>query len=245
MDSSYAGAAKVCPPGVLIDFRISLFFNFDFDLFDHSLGYDRVFVLLGPHEGYGRSWDETLRLVQAACQAAGSNVHFCNRSTFEIGDIRILATTLWTDIDLALRYECSRLCYDFHLISIYNYETQKERKLTPADTTRWHQLEQQWLRDELRKEPHRPTVILTHHAPSLVCLEPDVFPTESSAQLSCSKLDDLFQDPVICWAYGCTHFPFDCKAGTTRLVSNPAGYPHSQFPAPYQRSYRPDLVLNI
>ena len=220
-------------------------FNFDFDLFDRSLGYDRVFVLPGPHEGYGRPWDVTLRLIEAACQAAGSNVHFCNQSSFIVGDIRILATTLWTDINPALRYQCSRLSYDFNLISICDQKTQKRRQLTPVDTTRWYKLEQQWLRDELQKEPHLPTVILTHHAPSMACLEPDVFPTEPSAQLSCSKLDDLFQDPVICWAYGRTHYPFDCRAGTARLVSNPAGYPNSQFPAPYQRSYRPDLVLNI
>ena len=131
------------------------------------------------------------------------------------------------------------------LITVEDPLTGALRNLTPADTSAWHASELEWLRHELRAEPNIPTIVLTHHAPSMGCLEPDIHPTEPFAQLSCSELDSLFEDPIVCWAYGHTHFPLDCRAGTLRLVSNPAGYPRSQFPHPYDRPYQPKLILNL
>lgn len=207
--------------------------------------YERVFVVPGNHEGYGRAWEQSLVLIRNACSHAGSNVHMCDRSTFDLPTVRILATQLWSHVDEDLSTECQRGCSDYALITTEDPTTGEIRNITPADTSSWHAEDLAWLKQQLLEESRVPIVLLTHHAPSMACLEPGTHPTEPFAQLSCSELDNLFVDPIVCWAYGRTHFPLDCRAGTLRLVTNPAGYPRSQFPTPFGRPYRPDLIINL
>ena len=181
--------------------------------------------------------------MSRVCSAAGPNVELCHRSTFELAGVRLLATTLWTHIDPDLRQECTA-------ISPENRRIMAEggwgwQHITADDTSGWFDSEIRWLRSRLSEKPALPTVILTHHAPSMGCLGPAIRPTEARAQLYCSELDELFNDPVICWAHGRTQFPMDCHAGTARLVSNPFDCQQSNAGGQTHRSYRPNLVLKI
>ena len=193
-------------------------------------------MIPGLYESVDRSWEATLKMMARICSMAGSNVELCNRSTFELSGVRFLVTTLWTHIDLDLREECTAIIAE---------GSSGRQHITADDTSSWFDSEIQWLRSQLSDKPVLPTVILTHHAPSMGCLGPDIDPTEALAQLYCSELDELFYHPVICWAYGRTQFPMDCHAGTVRLVSNPVDYQQSNIGRQTHRSYRSDFVLKI
>eukprot|EP01127_Copromyxa_protea_P008603 TRINITY_DN1974_c0_g1_i1.p1 TRINITY_DN1974_c0_g1~~TRINITY_DN1974_c0_g1_i1.p1 ORF type:complete len:146 (+),score=22.42 TRINITY_DN1974_c0_g1_i1:562-999(+) len=134
---------------------------------------------------------------------------------------------------------------DYTAITIVDPNTRIQRLLSPSDTVAIHQAELTWIKEEIQKARERnlPVVVLTHHAPSLSCSEPDIPPDDCVALAFCSALDSLFVDPVVAWAFGHTHFPFDWQAGTCHLLSNPAGYPEAEFRTPYGREYKKKCVL--
>lgn len=204
--------------------------------------FTQVFVVSGNHEAYGKFFDETKELIQEACREAGDNVSFCDRSSFRIGGVRVLGTTLWSRVDPANFAEVRRDLSDYKMIKKRDPEV-GSTKIGPDDTNQWFETELAWLRAELAAEPDVPTIVLTHHAPSFYCNEPDFDVNDPISQCFCSNLDELFADPIVIWCFGHTHFPMDVRWGTTRVCSNPAGYPKSEFPRPYDRPYRPDLVL--
>src|SRR3989338_11166942 len=111
-------------------------------------------------------------MMARICSMAGSNVELCNRSTFELSGVRFLATTLWTHIDPDLRDECMQISSESHRIMAEG--SSGHQHITADDTSGWFDSEIQWLQSQLSEKPALPTVILTHHAPSIGCLGPDI-----------------------------------------------------------------------
>jgi hypothetical protein len=135
-----------------------------------------VIVLAGNHEFYGSSIETVTRAIRAAAERL-SNIHFldCNEVAVPIAgrNVRVLGATLWTDF--ALRGEAMRTrdmavahmhMNDFRLIEF------RGRRLTPHDTTEFHEAARNWL-DAKLAEPHQgPTIVATHHSPSERSEEP-------------------------------------------------------------------------
>jgi len=205
--------------------------------------FEKVLVVLGNHEFYGNEYFKTLEQAQKDCTNAGKNVIFCNQTSLEINNHVILATTLWSHInDQAMEKIQIRLA-DYEQISIIDPETQKKRNLHPRDTVGFHKKDVAWISEKI-SNTKLPVIILSHHAPSMTCSEPDIPPTDVCSAAFCSSLDYLFDDPVLAWGFGHTHFPIDFTSGTCHLLSNPAGYPGHEFPNPYNRPYKKDCVLS-
>jgi hypothetical protein len=131
---------------------------------------------------------------------------------------------------------------DYRLITIRDPESTEARKLHPRDTLKIHNEDLAWIKSEVENSA-LPVVILTHHAPSMACSEPDIPPSDPISAAFCSSLEFLFEDPVVAWGFGHTHFPMDYKSGTCHVVTNPAGYPNSEFPTPYGREFKNNFVL--
>lgn len=231
------------------------------------IGYERVFVIAGNHEYYHKTTEGTRQLIEKFCTEAGENVYSCFDRVFHIPCpistsktviaeedteqvteekeegimVKLLATTLWSEIEDKNVRKCARGVSDYSTIK----STATKERLNPEETVSWHRQSVQWLQRELAQDPEMPTVVLTHHAPSMACSEPDIPASEPIAQCFCSHLHHLFVHPLVLWAFGHTHFPLDCQWAATRVVSNPAGYPKSEFPLPYGRPYRPSLVLSL
>jgi hypothetical protein len=69
-----------------------------------------------------------------------------------------------------------------------------------------------------------PTVVVTHHAPSLKAEHPH-FDLNALTPCFNSDLDHLMDgDRVVLWAFGHTHSCHDLEVNGTRLVSNQRGY---------------------
>lgn len=123
--------------------------------------------------------------------AIGTSVHVMDRDSIDVGGIRFLGATLWTDFALPIESEgdavstfeetdiaralatANRGFNDFQRIEVQAPAVREQRPrslrrlLTAEDTLARHWVDRDWLRRELEITPPgaRPTVVVTHHAP--------------------------------------------------------------------------------
>ena len=116
-----------------------------------------------------------------------------------------------------------RRMIDYSLIRWRDGAGPAERTLTPDDTVRIHRDSRRWLADRLAQPFDGPRVVVTHHLPSWRSVAPPFLRAASNAAFA-SDLDGLF-GPMSLWVHGHTHHSFDYRAGPTRVVANPRGYP--------------------
>ena len=103
------------------------------------------------------------------------------------------------------------------------------KKLSPGETLKWHAKSRAWLSQQLAQPHDGPTVVVTHHSPTLRGCAPR---DQASPYLGAyaSDLEALMSPSVSAWLFGHTHFAFDERINGTRVVSNPRGYPGEWVP---------------
>ena len=202
-----------------------------------------VVYVLGNHEYYGESFNRLA--LELADRAEGSNVHVLERRGVEIDGVRFLGCTLWTDLALfgdafdapALVQECMN---DYNMIRA---GVDGHRALSAAETLVAHERSRRWLEGELRKQRGQKTVVVTHHAPSILSIGED----ERDDALACayaSSLEDVVAGSgAALWVHGHVHESVDYRLGGTRVVANARGYPEQY--ARSNASFDPVRVLEI
>lgn len=198
-----------------------------------------IVYVAGNHEFYRGEWAKVLRALRGQ-RLAG--LHFLENSSAVIDGVRFLGATLWTncalygDVDGALAvFDCMN---DYRAIQADEWVA-----LSPRDTMRWHAHSRAWLDRNLAEHHDGPTVVVTHHAPSIQSIAPQYLEDPVSAFFA-SRLDPMLDGRAVLWLHGHTHASSDYTVGGTRVVANPAGYPlasglreNSQF--------NPGLVLEV
>jgi len=204
-----------------------------------------VLIVPGNHEFYGREVTTELKEMKAA--ATGSNVHILDRECVVIAGVRFVGCILWTDfqlpvrgpdgqqesdIELAVRNAAERL-HDYQLIDVealakkrthrQNDYRQLRRLMRPADTLAMHWIDRDWLRRQLLEPFAGPTVVVTHHAPSLGSVAERYAGDWLTPSFVSALPSSFFEVPQL-WVHGHTHSPFDYLEGNCRVVSNPRGY---------------------
>ena len=122
---------------------------------------------------------------------------------------------------------------DFRLIS------NGKRNFTVEDTLQEHLESRKWLKAKLDESFNGKTVVITHHAPSLICQHPQ-FPYSRLSTGFLSDMDDLVVKADL-WLFGHSHANLDTKVGNCRLLANQAGYPHEDHDKPFIS----DLVIEL
>lgn len=188
----------------------------------------RIVQVAGNHEFYGGQYQAELAAMRTAARDCA--VHLLENDGIVIDGVRLLGATLWTDFELYAQpgrprrmapaeamAAMQRRMADFRVIRW------QDRLLEPEDTVVLHRRSRAWLAERLA-EPHPgPTVVVTHHLPSIASVAPP-FATAASNTAFASDLDDLFGAADL-WVHGHTHHSFDYRRGRTRIVCNPRGYP--------------------
>lgn len=187
------------------------------------LGKPIVYVA-GNHEYYGHDF---CRLTdQLREEALRTGIFFLSDDFVDMGGCRILGCTLWTDY-LAWKsawdiqdtmLACERALADHRLIHM------GEKLFMPEDARLANRKSTQWLQTMIaNNEGGIPSIVVTHHSPSLRCAHPnfDLSPTTAAY---CSDLEHLISGADL-WIYGHTHSCFDSLVAGTRVVSNQGGYP--------------------
>ncbi|CAK07671.1 MULTISPECIES: metallophosphoesterase [Rhizobium] len=200
-----------------------------------------VVFVAGNHEFYGASMQESIRDARAVADRH-PNIHYLENDTVDIGGVRFVGGTLWTDFrvlggdpELAMVAAQAGM-NDYRRIK---FEKRPFRKFRPIHAYRKHQETRNFLASELRDGEGRQTVVVTHHAPSILSIEPDLRDDRFSACYA-SDLDSLIitTRPAL-WVHGHVHRRNDYMIGESRVVSNPRGYPGEES------KFDPRLVIDI
>jgi predicted phosphodiesterase len=216
---------------------------------DHGMGWARasfpdqeILYVAGNHEFYGRERLETLAKLRIAARECG--VHFLDDETVEIGGVRFLGATLWTDFNLFGKErrqfamaEGQRGLNDFRVIH------EGPAHFSPADSIRLHEKSLAFLERELQRPFDGKTVVVTHHLPSARSVV-ERFKHDWLSACFASRLDHLFGRPVSLWIHGHTHDSMDYEVMGTRVVCNPRGYVRFNS-GPENFDFNPGLVVEI
>jgi hypothetical protein len=154
-----------------------------------------------------------------------------------VGGVEFLGATLWTDFELLsvpgrpllmsaaqAKDRMQRRMIDYSLIRWRDGpEPAPERLLTPDDSAQVHHRSRTWLADRLAIPFDGPRVVVTHHLPSWRSVAPSFLRAASNAGFA-SDLDELF-GPMAFWFTDTPIIRSDYRAGSTRIIANPRGYP--------------------
>jgi hypothetical protein len=225
-----------------------------------------VLFVPGNHEYDGLDFDEAHARLQETCARLG--ITWLEREVLQLGAVRFVGTTLWTDFD-ALGPLAGQPIPDplkdkipahfSHPNSQFTRQLKARDKayraanyyLRKAMTTRhgeaWlaqglreQALQcQDWLRQALATPFDGSTVVVTHFAPSLHSADPRYGQVPGTAGF-CNALDALLPQAQL-WLHGHLHCPSDYAVNGCRVVANPLGYAHKHE----QRTFKPTALISL
>ena len=184
----------------------------------------------GNHDYYGGRLDTLDEDLERLCHAEGASFGKCLR--MDLGDTRVLMTTLWTDM---LLFDADGDAFDqrslWHarvMMPDYGYGGimigEDNLPALPEDTVSVHMRQRAWLSAELERPWGGKTVVVTHHAPSAAVGGA----ISSLSPCFVSNLDHLIErHRPEAWIFGHTHRPAELRTpGGTLLRNVSLGYEH-------------------
>ncbi len=177
--------------------------------------YKYVFVIKGNHECYGHTVSRTDYLVSKVCELY-MNVFYLNKSSIDIGeDIRVIGTTLWSDIQDDQQSDARMFISDFRCIRNWSIENNNYE----------HKKDVEFIKNEIGKAKidNKKLLIITHHAPYIIgtCRKEHIGSPLSS--VFATDLSHLFENPVKVWVFGHTHHSVNLTINDVNLLANQRG----------------------
>lgn len=201
-----------------------------------------VIYVAGNHEFYGRKIDT--EIAKAKDEAARhSNIHVLENDTVDIGGVRFIGATLWTDYRLMGGHNqrnamawANGAMNDHRFIRVAAKEYGRFR---PHDALKLHEQSVEYIRVQLCDIPFTgPKVVITHHAPSIRSIDPRFVGDLLNAAYA-SHLDDLI-DRASVWIHGHLHHNVNYTRGDGRVVTNQRGYNNGA-----DNGFDPSFVIDI
>jgi predicted phosphodiesterase len=213
----------------------------------HWIGNHQTVYVPGNHEFYKTRRGSMESAERAAAEAAAaSRLFLLNPGEVVLNGIRFLGCTMWTDFALYSDLVNAMADAQIGMNDFNRMRTEegappgKAIRFTPEHAFRRHIRERKWLESKLAEPFDGPTVVVTHHGPSPKSV-PDRFEGDPLTPAFSSNLEHIIrQYQPAAWIHGHTHDSFDYMIGKTRVICNPAGYPHEPNP-----DFVPDLVIEI
>lgn len=197
-----------------------------------------VIYIMGNHEFYGQKYPRLIEKIKD--EAKGTNIHVLENEFVEIDGYRFFGATLWTDMALITEpqiasYEALRM-NDYKKIRVLP----SYRKLSPKNTISFHYKSVSALKKFLANGNPETSIVVTHHAPSLLSL-PEKRREELISSAYASNLDSLITkyNPKL-WIHGHIHHSQNYLIGQTQIISNPRAYIDEENP-----NFNPKLVMEM
>lgn len=180
-----------------------------------------VIYVAGNHEFYGRTIEAAR--IEMRELSASYGIHYLENSSVEIGNVRFLGCTLWTDYKLNTEstQKKSMQIVEFALADHRLIRTEKGL-FTTDDALALHVQSRHWLSKELTKPFAGKTVVVTHHGPHPNSVAQRFAGDPVNPGFN-SDLSGLMMSADL-WLHGHVHDGFDYTVGGCRVVANPAGY---------------------
>lgn len=183
-----------------------------------------VIYVVGNHEFYREKLPALTKRLRRLCNR--TNIHLLENESAEIGGVRFLGCTLWTDFKVLGDAELARAVADKDMTDYFEILFGiGERCLQARDTELLHLESRAWLERQLSTGIPERTVVVTHHAPSALSIPPYHAGSILNAAFV-SNLDQLVgASGIPLWIHGHTHHCVDYRIGSTRVLANQRGYP--------------------
>lgn len=182
-----------------------------------------VLCNLGNHEFYRSEVDRTLTHMREHVTRF-PNITFLENETFELDGAVVFGATYWTNFDNnpTAEFGASLVMNDYKQIRVAN---SGYRPLKVFDTKGMNMRSRFMLEKTL--ERNLPTVVMTHHAPSLQSAHPKYADDFEMNLAYCNRDENLILDNpnIMAWVHGHTHWKWDYELGNTRVLCNARGYP--------------------
>ena len=180
-----------------------------------------VVYVSGNHEAYGGEYAEVVTALRA--RAAGTQIHYLERRSMVLDGVRFLGCCLWTDYEL---YGNPDRSMDYAREAMSDHAAIRREggePFGPEAALAEHRRAVMWLTRGLMEPFDGKTVVVTHHGVSPASIHErfhghPVNPGFLSDLQHLLPLADL-------WIHGHVHDSFDYRAGRSRVVANPRGYP--------------------
>jgi Icc-related predicted phosphoesterase len=193
-----------------------------------------VLFVAGNHEHYGSEFDQTVPKLRRALPG----VTVLDNESIEIGSIQFFGTTLWSDyrgVSATGMDALSKRCGEFFFVKMRVRDQSGQetlRKFRPEDAAAAFEVALEKLRACLAKAKGKPTVVITHHAPSLKGLNPHHIGNDLDAAYA-SDLDAIIEglENVRVWIHGHTHVRRIYKIGRTELRTDARGFDNKDLAA--------------
>jgi predicted phosphodiesterase len=189
-----------------------------------------VVHVAGNHEHYGSlrrrggHLGRTIGQLRAAAAATAGRVTFLERETAVVAGVRFVGCTLWTDYDLFGNPAEDMAHAEIAMTDHETIAYQPRVRFTTNDTRYEFMLARDFLKAELPQPFNGPTVVVTHHLPSLRSV-PQRFKDDRLSAAYASHLDErVATSGADLWCHGHTHSSCDYVIGKTRVLCNPRGY---------------------
>jgi Icc-related predicted phosphoesterase len=195
-----------------------------------------VIAVPGNHDHFGQSlgsfmqWDGGVHILPAG-------------DTITIDGVRFIGATLWTDWLLNDREYQAQAWAARHMPDYGSITRPGGDLIWPRDGSDQHDLHRAAIEAVLQQPHAGPTVVVTHHAPSIQSLKPGDR-THEFAGAYASDLEDVMTRyrPQL-WVHGHIHHASDYRVGATRIICNPRGYQAEDWEE--RTGWQEDLVIDV
>ncbi len=196
-----------------------------------------VLYVPGNHEFYGGHLTHTLEKLRAA---QDDRVRVLDRDEVVIAGVRFLGATMWTDFTSTGNPPIAAFTAQNGLNDFKKIRTADFRRIRPADLIAESSKTRDWLSAKLAEPFDGPTVVITHHAPSLRSLQDNPHAGGHMDAAYANSWESLMGgDQVALWVHGHSHTAVDYDMAGTRVVCNPRGYPGEET------DFDADLVIEV
>ena len=178
--------------------------------------FEQVIAVPGNHEYYAY-YDIAAKSDQFKIELF-PNVKIYSNIVEHIGDVDVVASTLWAHIDSQNAYYTERFVSDFHRI-MYNGHL-----LTAADFNKEHEKCLQFIKQSVAASNAKTKIVLTHHVPTGLCTAFEFSGSPINGAFTVELGDYIADSGIDYWIYGHSHRNIDAQIGDTRILSNQLGY---------------------
>lgn len=187
-----------------------------------------IIYVAGNHEYYRQNMDKNIRRMREVSTL--DNFHFLENDTVIIDNVKFVGATLWTDLnkgDAFTKWYIKARMNDFNMIQTGKevYNNKHKTYLTPELWETMHKQSVAFITEEL-KETNIQTVVVTHHAPTVLGANTQRYGHTEMTYGYYTSLEYLMDmaPQLTHWIFGHTHFTLDKDIFGTRVLSNPRGY---------------------
>jgi len=201
-----------------------------------------VVLVPGNREYYHASMVEGLREAMNLAASFFPNVHVLSRRSVVLGGYRFLGATLWSDINLHGNMSWAMRCAQTELDDYREIKVSKTpaQQFSSDHASGLNQMDRRFILTTLDKAFEGPTVVVTHHAPSIMSLGPDFAGALLPASAVTNLEPDIARYQPVAWIHGHIHHRSDYFIMGTRVICNPRGDPAEPVP-----NFDPSFVVNL